>query len=196
MNIDELKNTWNEDRTEETPEISIEQRNKINLPLEKMRKNMRKEFWGIIVTFIFAFLVCSMCEPFKLQLYITVLIASMLIVTVFFFSKFFKIYNEISNPVLQTYDSLRDLVMQLTLNKQYYLSYYISFAPFLVCEILIVLEFIPWPKPLSEVKIATILISTVIGGLFLLYIVGKFWFQHYYGRYIKHIESLLEDLKR
>ncbi|MFZ4929259.1 hypothetical protein [Chryseobacterium sp. Mn2064] len=196
MNIDELKNTWNEDMTEETPEISIEQRNKINLPLEKMRKNMRKEFWWIIVIFIFAFLVCSICQPFKLQLYITVLIASMLIVTVFFFSKFFKIYKEISNPVLQTYDSLRDLVMQLNLNKQYYLSYYISFAPFLVCEILIVLEFIPWPKPLSEVKIATILISTVIGGLFLLYIVGKFWFHHYYGRYIKHIESLLEDLKK
>ncbi|UKB81409.1 hypothetical protein [Chryseobacterium sp. MEBOG07] len=196
MNIDELKNTWNEDIVEETPEISTEQRNKLNLPLEKIRKNMRVEFWWVIGIFVFAFLVCSFCRLFKLQLYITVLIASMLIVTVFFFSKFFKLYNEISNPVPKTYDSLKDLVMQLNLNKQYYLSYYISFAPFLVCEILIVLEFIPWPKPLSELKIAVILIGSVIGGLFLLFLAGKYWFYRYYGRYIQHIEGLLEELKR
>ncbi|RQO35480.1 hypothetical protein DBR39_17430 [Chryseobacterium sp. KBW03] len=196
MNIDELKNTWNEDIVEETPEISTEQRNKLNLPLEKIRKNMRVEFWWVIGIFVFAFLVCSFCRPFKLQLYITVLIASMLIVTVFFFSKFFKLYNEISNPAPKTYDSLKDLVMQLNLNKQYYLSYYISFAPFLVCEILIVLEFIPWPKPLSELKIAVILIGSVIGGLFLLFLAGKYWFYRYYGRYIQHIEGLLEELKR
>ncbi|RTZ46352.1 hypothetical protein EJ377_18655 [Chryseobacterium arthrosphaerae] len=120
----------------------------------------------------------------------------MLIVTVFFYNKFFKLYNEISNPVPKTYDSLKDLIMQLNLNKQYYLSYYISFAPFLVCEILIVLEFIPWREPLSEIKIAAILIGTVTGGLFLLYLSGKFWFHRYYGRYIQHIEGLLEELKK
>ncbi|WP_312509107.1 hypothetical protein [Chryseobacterium culicis] len=196
MNIDEFKNTWNEDIVEETPEISLEQRNKLNLPLEKIRKNMRVEFWWMIAIFVFAFLVCSVCRPFKLQLYITVLIVSMLIVTVFFFSKFFKLYNDISNPAPKTYDSLKDLVMQLNLNKQYYLSYYISFAPFLVCEILIVLEFIPWPHPLSELKIAVVLIGTVTIGLFLLYVVGKFWYQRYYGRYIQHIEDLLEELRR
>ncbi|AZA76966.1 hypothetical protein EG347_05310 [Chryseobacterium sp. G0186] len=195
MNIDELKNTWNEDIADKTPEISIEQKNKINLPLEKVRKNMRAEFWWIIAIFVFVFLVCSVCQPFKLQLYITVLVASMLIVTIFFFSKFFKLYNDISNTELNTYESLKDLVNQLNLNKQYYLSYYISFAPFLVCEILIVLEFIPWPTPPGETKIALILISSVIGGLFLLFLVGRFWFHRYYGRYIKHIEGLLEELR-
>ncbi|AZA89938.1 Uncharacterised protein [Chryseobacterium nakagawai] len=196
MNIDELKNTWNEDIGNETPEINTEQRHKINLPLEKVRKNMRMEFWWVVGIFIFAFMVCSVCRPFKLQLYITVLIASMLIVTVFFYSKFFKLYNNISNTELKTNDSLKDLITQLNLNKQYYLSYYISFAPFIVCEILIVLEFIPRPQPLSETKIALILIGSVIGGLFLLFFSGKFWFHRYYGRYINHIESLLKELKR
>ncbi|OCA77372.1 hypothetical protein BBI01_02635 [Chryseobacterium artocarpi] len=195
MNIDELKNTWNEDITDKTPEISIEQQNKIHLPLEKVRKNMRNEFWWIIGIFVFAFLVCSICRPFKLQLYITVLIASMLIVTIFFFSKFFKLYNDISNTELKTYDSLKDLINQLNLNKQYYLSYYISFAPFIVCEMLIVLEFIPWREPLGEMNVALILIVSVIIGLFLLFFCGKYWFHHYYGKYIRHIESLLKELK-
>ncbi|MEJ5106987.1 hypothetical protein [Chryseobacterium sp. MYb328] len=196
MNIDELKNTWNEDIENETPEINIEQRNKINLPIEKVRKNMRMEFWWIVGIFIFAFMVCSVCKPFKLQLYITVLIASMLLVTVFFYSKFFKLYHDISNTELKTSDSLKELVTQLNLNKQYYLSYYISFAPFIVCEILIVLEFIPWPQPIGEVKIAAILIGSLIIGMFLLFLCGKFWFHRYYGRYINHIESLLQEFKK
>ncbi|WP_435523567.1 hypothetical protein [Chryseobacterium indoltheticum] len=44
MNIDDLKNAWNDDVSDETPEISIEQKNKINLPARKIRKNMRMEF--------------------------------------------------------------------------------------------------------------------------------------------------------
>lgn len=196
MNIDELKNVWNEEVSEETPEISTEQRNRISLPLEKVRKNMRMEFWSIIGIFVFSFIVCAFCQPFKLQFYITVLIASMLLVTIFFFSKFFRLYNNISNPMLKTYDSLKDLVAQFNLNKQYYLSYYLSFVPFIVCEMIIVIEFIPWPEPISEVKAAVILISSVTVGLFALYLVGQFWFNRYYGRYIVHIEDLLKELKR
>ncbi|NML71279.1 hypothetical protein HHL23_15925 [Chryseobacterium sp. RP-3-3] len=196
MNIDELKNAWNEDVSEEAPEISMEQRNKINLPLEKMRKNMRMEFWSIIGIFIFSFIVCAFCRPFKLQFYITVLIASMLMVTIFFFSKFFRLYSDISNPMLKTYDSLKDLVMQVNLNKQYYLSYYLSFVPFIVCEMIIVIEFIPWPEPMSEIKTAVILISSVTIGLFVLFVTGKFWFNRYYGRYIVHIEDLVKELKK
>lgn len=136
------------------------------------------------------------CQPFKLQFYITVLVASMLLVTIFFFSKFFRLYSEISNPVLKTYDSLKDLMMQFNLNKQYYLSYYLSFVPFIVCEIIIVIEFIPWPHPLSETKTVIILLGSVTLGLFFLYICGQFWFNRYYGRYMVHIENLLKEFKK
>lgn len=196
MNIDELKNVWNEDVSEQTPEISIEHTNKINLPLEKIRKNMRLEFWSVIGIFIFSFAVCAFCQPFKLQFYITMLVASMLFVTIFFYSKFFRLYNDISNPMLNTYDALKDLKVQFDLNKQYYFSYYLSFVPFIVCEMIIVIEFIPWPEPISDAKIAVILISAVVIGLFVLYLSGKFWFHRYYGRHFVHIENLLKELKK
>ncbi|WP_449397734.1 hypothetical protein [Chryseobacterium wanjuense] len=89
MNIDELKNTWSEDRDDETPEISTEQKNKINFPLEKMRKNMRMEFWSTVGIFIFAFALIALCEaPFKFKFYITILIASMVFVTFSFLVSF------------------------------------------------------------------------------------------------------------
>lgn len=198
MNIDELKNTWSEDDFfEETPEINIEQKNKINLPLEKIRKNMRMELWWTIVILIFAFTLIGVCAaPFKFKFYITMLIASMVVVTLFFFSKFFKLYKDMGSPMLKTYDALKDLLHQLNLNKQYYISFYVSFVPFLVCELIIVLEFIPRPKPFGNFEIAVILIGTLLLGLSLLYLVGSWWFKKFYGKYINQIENLLEEFTK
>ncbi|WP_312391028.1 hypothetical protein [Chryseobacterium sp.] len=198
MNIDELKNTWNEDDSlEETPEISIEQKNKINLPLEKIRKNMRMEFWSTVGIFVFAFgLIALSPGPFKFKFYITILVASMVFVTFFFYSQFFKLYKNMSDTMMNTSDSLRNLLHQFDLNKQYYLSFYLSFVPFLVCEIIIVLEFIPRPLPLSDIKIASILIGTMVVVMPLLFLMGKYWFKAFYGKYINQIENLLLELKK
>ncbi|SHE92427.1 hypothetical protein [Chryseobacterium takakiae] len=197
MNIDELKNTWNQDDSfEETPEISMEQKNKINLPLEKIRGNMRMEFWSTVGIFVFAFGVIALSPgPFKFKFYITILIASMVFVTFFFFSKFFKLYKNMSSPMMKTYDSLKDLLHQFELNKQYYSSFYLSFVPFLVCEIIIVLEFIPRPFPLSNIKIAGILIGSLVIVMPLLFVMGKWWFKKFYGKFIRQIEDLVNELR-
>lgn len=196
MNIDELKNTWNQDDSfDGTPGISMEQKNKINLPLEKIRSNMRMEFWSTIGIFIFAFTVIALSSgPFKFKFYITILIASMVFVTFFFFSQFFKLYKNMSSPMMNTYDSLKDLLHQFDLNKQYYLSFYLCFVPFLVCEIIIVLEFIPRPVPLSHLKIAGILIGSILIVMPLLFFIGKWWFSRLYGKHIRQIESLVNEL--
>lgn len=197
MNIDELKNTWNQDDSfEDTPEIRMEQKDKINLPLEKIRSNMRMEFWSTVGIFVFAFGVIALSPgPFKFKFYITILIASMVFVTFFFFSKFFKLYKNMSSPMMKTYDSLKDLLHQFELNKQYYSSFYLAFVPFLVCEIIIVLEFIPRPVPLSHIKIAGILIGSLVIVMPLLFMMGKWWFKKFYGKFIKQIEDLVKELQ-
>ncbi len=198
MNIDELKSTWNEDNLfEDTPEISIGQKNKINLPLEKIRKNMRMELWSTIGIFIFAFAIITLCEGnFKFKFYLSILIGSMVFVTFFFYSQFFKLYRNMSDPAMKTLDGLKDLLNQFKLNKQYYLSFYLSFVPFLVCELIIVLEFIPRPVPLSHVQTAFILITTLVITMPLLLIVGKWWFSIFYGKYMQQIENLVKELDR
>ncbi|WP_206774213.1 hypothetical protein, partial [Flavobacterium sp. B17] len=147
--------------------------------------------------FVFAFGVIALSPgPFKFKFYITILIASMIFVTFFFFSQFFKLYKNMSNPVMKTYDSLKDLLYQFQLNKQYYLSFYLSFVPFLVCEIIIVLEFIPRPVPLSNLNIASVLIGTMVITMPLLFVLGKWWFNKFYGKYILQIENLVSELKK
>ena len=199
MNIDDLKNTWNDDISEETPEISIEHTNKINLPLEKIRKNMRMEFWSTVGILLFGFAVVWIPvpeAPFKFKFYLTVLLFSMVIIISFFFSKFFKLYKEISSPTMKTYDSLKDLSHQFDLNKQYYLSFMLSFVPFLVCELIIVIEFLPHRTPLSDLQVATTVISMLAVGLFGLFLLGKYWYRMFYGKYVKQIDNLLIELKK
>ncbi|MCJ8154754.1 hypothetical protein MKJ01_13365 [Chryseobacterium sp. SSA4.19] len=197
MNIDELKNVWNEDDSLDTPEINTEQKKKIHLPLEKMRKNMRMEFWSTAGVFIFAFALIAVCEgSFKFKFYITLLIASMVFVTFFFFSQFFKLYKDMSDPMMKTYDGLKDLLNQFYLNKQYYLSLYLSFVPFLVCELIIVLEFIPRRTSLSDLKTAAVVLGTVITVIPVLFVFGKWWFKKLYGVHIAKIEDLLAALKK
>jgi hypothetical protein len=101
-----------------------------------------------------------------------------------------------SNPELNTYDGLKDLLHQFELNKQYYLSFYVSFIPFLVCEMIIVLEFIPRKVPLTNLQIASTSIITVVFGIFALFAIGKWWFQKFYGKHIDKIKLLVEELKR
>ena len=200
MNIDDLKNTWNDDVSDETPKISTEQQSqKINLPLEKIRKNMRMEFWSTVGILIFGFLIVwiSVPEaPFKFKFYLTVLLFSMVIVVSFFFSKFFRLYKDISNPMMKTYESLQDLMFQFKLNEQYYLSFMLSFVPFLVCELIIVVEFIPHRKPLSDLQVATTILSMLAVGLFGLFLPGKYWYRIFYGKYVNQIENLLIELKK
>lgn len=168
----------------------------MNLPMEKMRKNMRGEFCSTGGIFVFALALMAVSPaPFKFNFYINLLLVSMLFVTVFYFSKFFKLYKDMRNPELNTYDGLKDLLHQLELNKQYYMSFYVAFAPIIVCEMIIVLEFIPRPVPLTNVQIASISIGTLAAGVFALFYIGKWWFKIFYGRNIETIKKLVDELK-
>ncbi|MDP9956347.1 hypothetical protein [Epilithonimonas hungarica] len=197
MDLDNLKTLWNKEDVSETPEISTERQKEIHLPLEKIRKNMRNEFWSTIILLPIVLIVIWFFQiPFRFKLYIEVLVASMTLVTVFFFSKFFKLYREISNPTLGTYDSLKDLFHQFELNKQYYLSFYLSFVPFLVCEMIIVIESIPHTRQFSNGYLTYTLLLPVVIGLFMLYFIGNWWYQFFYGKYLDRIKKLVEEMKQ
>ena len=197
MDLDNLKTLWNKEDVSETPEISTERQKEIHLPLEKIRKNMRHEFWSTLILLPLVLIFIWFFEiPFRFKLYIEFLVASMTLITVFFFSKFFKLYKEIGNPTLGTYDSLKDLFHQFELNKQYYLSFYLSFVPFLVCEMIIVLESIPHTHQYTNGYLTLLFLGSVLFGLFFLYFIGNWWFQYFYGKYIKRIRKLVEEMRK
>lgn len=195
MELDNLKEIWSKDNILEIPQISIQKQKEIHLPLEKIRQNMRLEFWSNITIFIAALSLSWFTDlPFKFKFYITMVVFSMVLVTSFFFLQFFKLYKEIGNTSLKTYDSLKDLQNQFNLNKQYYISFYVSFIPFIVAEMIIIQEFSPSLKLLSDVNMAISFTVFVTVGLITLYLLGKYWFKLFYGIHIKKIDGLMKEL--
>ena len=90
MELDQLKNIWDNEKVNETPEISTKKQKEIHLPLEKIRKNMRMEFWSSVIAILGILLYLVLYESdFRLKIYGIILTGSAIIVTGFYFNKFF-----------------------------------------------------------------------------------------------------------
>lgn len=197
MELDHLKQMWTKENISETPEISTEKQKEIHLPLEKIRKNMRMEFWSTMVMFVLIILFFALVDLhfFKFKVYIITLVFTMMLITSFYFFKFFNLYKNISNNNLSTLDALKDLKFQFKLNEQYYMAFYLAFAPFVVCEMLLVFEFTPPLKTITGMKFILIFLASCVGTLGVLYLFGKVWFSRYYGKYFDQINKIIDDLK-
>ena len=197
MELDQLKAMWSNENVAETPEISTEKQKEIHLPLERIRKNMRTEFYWTAVLFVLIILFFAVVDMhfFKFKVYIITLVVTMMLITSFYFFKFFQLYKNISAINLNTWDALKDLKYQFKLNEQYYLAFYIAFAPFVVCEMLLVFDYTPPLKEITGLRFILTFLATCIGTLGALFFFGKFWFQRYYGKYFNQIYKIIDDLK-
>lgn len=194
MNFDELQKQWqNEDIS--APEISLENQHKINNPLQKIRKNMNMEFWSNLVTFIGIFIFLFMLENVKVKTYSIILTITAMLVSAFYYLKFFTLYKEISFQNFNTKDSLKTLMHQFELNKQYYVSYYIAFVPIIVSAYIILFEYLPAYQNQKNFVFILLFALTVFFGILFLYLMGKWWFNYFYGKHIKKVENILNELK-
>ena len=197
MELDHIKNLWEKENVSETPEVSTEKQKQIHFPLEKIRKNMRFEFWTTAIMFllIIVFFALKDMYIFRFKVYVITLVSAQMLVTSFYFFKFFNLYKNITAVDFNTADSLRDLGYQFKLNEQYYLSFYLSFVPFVVCEMLLIFEFTPNLKNIQGLEFILTFLGLCLITLSGLYFVGTWWFKRYYGKYISQIVKITSDLK-
>ncbi|KPH14905.1 hypothetical protein [Chryseobacterium sp. ERMR1:04] len=197
MNIDELKNAWNEDdHFEETPTITLEQKNKMNHPLKKMQQNMVRHFWSFVISFIGIFIgLAFYVESKVVMVYSLTLVISALLVTIFYVMKFMKLYRKIKFESFDTYNSLLELDYQLKVFKETYVSFYISYIPFILCELILLISFSEKDVIKTDAEIIRQFINTIAVTVIAGVIGIRLGFQMYYGRYIKQIENLLKELK-
>ncbi len=132
---------------------------------------------------------------FKFKVYIITLVSAQMLITSFYFFKFFNLYKNLTTVDLNTKDNLKDLGFQFKLNEQYYLSFYISFVPFVVCEMLLIFEFMPNLKNIGGAEFIFTFLGVCVFTLLSLYLLGNWWFKRFYGKYISQISQLLKALK-
>ncbi len=191
MNLDELKETWDSDTVEEIPEVSLSEQNKINHPLALIRKNMRMEFWTSLISIILVTLVCLFdIEDKRLLTYVMSLIVMGIFIIGYYSFKFRQFYKEIEKPNYSTFQSLLELNYKLKYYTDLYVSYYIAAAPIVFCEILLYYQF---GNSFPRFPIWSFVLTLSI-SLGFTYLLGKWWFNNYYGKHIAKVADLLEEI--
>ncbi|MBS9767126.1 MAG: hypothetical protein KGV44_06265 [Flavobacteriaceae bacterium] len=192
MNLDELKETWNEETIEQVPEVSLSEQKELKSPLAVIRKNMKKEFWTNNILIALIILCCILgIENKRLLTYVMSLVAIGVLVVGYYSLKFREFYREIEKPNYSTFQSLLELNYKMKYYTDLYVSYYIASVPIIFCELLLFYQF---GDKFRNFQIWTFVLSLIISFIFV-YFFGKWWFNNYYGKHIAKISNLLHEVK-
>lgn len=188
MDLENLKQVWNEEKIESIPEISLEKQKEIHTPLEMIRKNMRTEFWTSIVFF----LLWAVSSPFsgmdtKHTYLLVILTLTAFVIIGYYYLKFYTFYKKLNTQNLNTYHNILDLRYELVLNSELYKSFYIASIPF-------ILGF--YYASYVDNKDFNLSFFSIISLSFcvLIYFIGKYWLYENYGKYIQQISKIVAEI--
>lgn len=192
MDLENLKNIWDEEQVSETPEISLEKQKEIRMPLEKIRKNMRMEFWSNVIAMIALIPLSHVfsANPFIRWSFYLVLV----FIFVYYYIKFYKLYVKLFTSDFSTFHQLMEIKYELKLNIELYKSFYIAAVPFFFAMLLLLLEkhnFFKYDDLIMHYAPFIIFLAVVAFTLGF----GKWWWDHFYDKYIRQIEKIMSQLK-
>lgn len=190
MDLDNYKELWHKENVSETPEISLEQQEEIHSPLDKIRKNMRIEFWYTIlsypVLFVLAYFYTRNIEQGNVVL---TLLGICAIICGYYFLKFNTLYQRINNQEFSTFHQLLNLRYELVLNTELYKSYYIAYVPMIFSTYFVLYGV----RDESLQHLFFVIVLTLVASFFL-WLFGRFWLRIFYGKYIIQISNIIMEL--
>jgi hypothetical protein len=204
MNFDDIKNEWDKEPTKQ-----IKLPNSVQLldggqsPVLKIRKNMERELVVQIIAIIFAGFIPTIVEMEPLlsvsfYLFFILLVA----LTAYFFIKFYFFYNKIGKMEWSTKESLYELYYGAKLNIEVYKSFTYMFVPYAI--ILGMFIRVNYYYKYSQSALTGDLFygfqfSTYLLGftfaLGLVYFLTEWWVSQSYGRYVRQIEKVIEEMR-
>lgn len=205
MNFDDIKDAWNNDAENEKLHVpaSIDQLKSAQLPIEKLRKGMKGEMYVQLFSLLIIGLVPQIIflSPVFVVPFYTLYVA-MLGVSLYYFFKLYVFYKSSGAVTLTSKESLYELYYEARLSIEMYKSCTYVLCPFvLVMGALLFLSH--RGVVLANVKgfsmtnegLALILSSALVTSLFSAFLVTEYWVKYSYGKYIRQIKSLLDEIK-
>lgn len=204
MNFDDIKSAWNNDNDGNVVvPSSVDQLKTLQLPVEKLRNNMKLEFYVQLATIIFiGFLPkYTYFSPVFIIPFYAIYLAT-LIISVYYFSKLYLFYKKISATTLNSKDHLYALYYEAKLSIEMYKSYAYTLMPF--AFILVVMHMasskdgkfkVIFQSVLDHQAMAIAMAVLFIIGIFAIMTATELWVRSYYGKYLKQIGKVLEEFK-
>lgn len=199
MNFDELKEQWNKENSDVHIPDSIKQLKESKHPIEKIQKNMKREFpMQILAIIIIGLFPLQFQFPSSQYIIYYVSYTVMVVISSYYLSGFYKFYRQTELYTGNTKNSLWKIYHELRLNMERYQSFGFLLLPhFLVTAGLIIYNAME-----KQGKSLVELTSSHQQGLIILVLIGTLaiitsivlWTKYIYGGSAKQLENILNEM--
>ncbi|WP_343670743.1 hypothetical protein [Chitinophaga sp.] len=198
MNFDNIQAAWNQERNDniQLPTVLSDLKGKKS-PVKKIRTAMRAELIvqliGLIVVGFFP-QILNLHSNFLLAFYMTY--GFMIIISIYYFIRFYFFYNRLFNYTLNSKESLYTLYYDIKVNIEMYRSFNYALIPIMVIMIsLFVVAKIPLASLMDQSHLLTLGVIILAISTLLVYGFMEFGIKLGYGKYLKEIGSILDQLR-
>jgi len=205
MNIDELKDAWNQDEPKGIKlQLDVALKSKTFSAVGIIRKNMKTEFIAVLIsyTIFVALMFYGLQSPLFLNL-ASIFMFIIIVLNGFYFFRFYIFYKSISRYDLNVINGIRKITYELELNTEIYKTYNLCVAPLAVLLSFILL--------LGNIKIGfmkyiltlgvfnapwSLLISAaiILSSFVITYVCVNFHIKSQYGKYLSELKQVMYDL--
>ena len=202
MDFNDIQNAWNNDKDENIVlPNNLEKIQSANMPLDKIRKNLRTELLGqIFVLFVIGLLPFHSEFPSKFVGPYYFIYGIIVAISIYYLAKLFLFYKRLDKVALTTKDSLYETYYDIRLNMQLYKTFTFALAPFLMIYLAVYL-FFRTPDSIEilngnfengklVLKVVVFMITILLVG-----VLTEWWVSFYYGKYAKEIKKVINELK-
>lgn len=199
MNFDELKEQWNKENSDVHIPDSIKQLKESKHPIEKIQKNMKREFpMQILAIIIIGLFPLQFQFPSSQYIIYYVSYAVMVVISSYYLSGFYKFYRQTELYTGNTKNSLWKIYHELRLNMERYQSFGFLLLP----HSLVTAGLIIYNAMEKQGKSLAELTSSHQQGLIILVLIGTLaiitsivlWTKYIYGRSAKQLENILNEM--
>ena len=200
MNFDQLKSEWDKENTDIHIPNTIDQLKESKHPIEKIQKNMKKEFiMQVIAVILIAFFPLQLKFPASQYIIYYTSYAMFVVISSYYLFGFYKFYKQTELYTGNTKNSLWKIYHELKLNMERYQSFGFLLLP----HFLITIGLFIYNTLLKTGKSLSDLTNTQIFSLILVVLIGTLavvisiilWTKYLYGRDAKKLENILNDME-
>jgi hypothetical protein len=196
MNLDNIKDLWHNQDSSATKVLQeVPQPGNARGPLDRIRKNMKKEFYAqVIAVILIGFFPYHFNFRTELVAPFIALYAVIVAITVYILVKYYFLYRKLSNNTLSSKDHLYALHFDIRLNMEMYKTFVYILVPFVLMSVGMVALNDREGLVISSREIYVIAGSSIVFMLMMAAVTSA-WVNYFYGKYARQIKALLDDLK-
>jgi len=203
MDFNDIQSAWDSDQPKKVVlPTTLEKLQSANTPLDKIKKNLKNEFYYQVVSIVFLGLIPFILPDFPVKAIVSfyLMFAIFVAVCIYYLVKLYLFYKRLTKTTLNAKDSLYETYFDIRINMELYKTFGFALTPFVVL-FTIWLLFYQLPDAggllsgdINNMALA-ILFFSVVFSILIMGLALEWWVRHFYGKYADQLRKVIDTLK-